>query len=252
MIGIKICFIFLICSITSCAVLNDRSSLEVIDCSQNSYDGDLPEDNRNTFRMVNYNGCTLYVVWSIRGNIITEIAGDSIINRVYPTKDTITNYFVVKDEAKEGLRYDSVYTPRRFRLDSLLEMLSINESNKKGFESDLGQPSRIKTEGPNNEILIEQYFTKTDKSDVDSIYRFYDNRLRDIGFSFSRKLDMQRNSKLYKISHILLPTMSANGSFTSRSEMTIEIKKVKLKHQEQDKLIEVFNRFEKDSPNYLK
>ncbi|MBE9602374.1 hypothetical protein [Pedobacter sp. MC2016-24] len=220
---------------------------------ERNFHGQSVDSDSSSFKIAHYNNCTLYEVQSIKGNVTTEFVGDSLVNKVYPSKDFITRYFVVKNGAKTGIKYDSLVTnlPRKFPLDSLLEMLTINEGNLKGLGMDLGRPAKVKIEGANDDVLIEHYFAKEGSSTIDSIYRFYDKRLNDIGFSFSKKLDSEKKSKLHKISYIFLPTKNKNGVLSARSKIDFEIKKISFERRDQEKLIEVFGRFKYDSKNQL-
>lgn len=245
--------IFLSLTILLVGACSSQRKLKVIQflTVERTFYGTSVDSDSSSFKIAHYNNWTLYEVQSIKGNVTTEFVGDSIVNKMYPSKDFITRYFVIKNGAKTGIKYDSLVTalPRKFRLDSLLEMLTINEGNLKGFGMDQGKPTKVKIEGANDIVLIEQYFAKEGTSTIDSIYRYYDKRLNDIGFSFSKKLDSEKKSKLHKISYIFLP--NKNGALSNRSEIDFEIKKVSVERKDQKKLSEVFNRFKNDSNNPL-
>lgn len=244
----KIVLSLVILLLGACVSQEKLKVVQFLNVDSNFYESSVEADS-SSFRIARYDNCTLYEVRSIKGKVITEVIGDSIVNKMYPSKEYITRYFVVKNGAKTGLKYDSLVTdlPRKFRLDSLLEMLTLNERNLKAFEIDLGKPAKVKIEDANNAVLIEQFFAKTGSSTVDSIYRFYDKRLNDMDFSLSKKLDSTKRSKLHKISYIFLPTKDKNGNLSDRRKLDIEIKKVMIEGEDKDKLIAIFNRFKNDS-----
>jgi len=85
-----------------------------------------------------------------------------------------------------------------FDIDSAKEELTLSLTDKdyETFNYELGNPAGV---FKNGKILIEKFaIKKTGVDDIDSIYRYYNEGYKDIDFSFSKKLDQQKKSKLYK------------------------------------------------------
>lgn len=149
----------------------------------------------------------------------TTIIGDTTIDR-FINPDTAYVYYVIKREDKLGLSYeeDSLKHAIRFSLDSLLKEIGIHASMLGVYNLDLGIPSEVSRLG--RHVVIERFLNKKHvPEDPDSIYRYYDNRLRQAPFSFSPSLDKMKKSKLIRTRFITMH----KGSNVKRSEFYAEI-----------------------------
>ena len=210
-----------------------------------------PEDNNlGNFKIAYHEKYTAYEVWSSSYKLISsEKAEDRIINKLVPSNDTTYKYFVVEKGKQRGIWYDGVKDsiPKVFRLDSLEEMLTIIKSNMAIFSLDLGKPIRI-VANAKDKTKTEHYFTKTGEKDADSIYRFYDEKMTDIEFSFSPKLDNEKKSKLYKTLFIYLKKKKGTNIDSLKSERITSIKRLNIVNNQQ--LISAFEKFETDKRRF--
>ncbi|MFA6278147.1 MAG: hypothetical protein WC622_15465 [Pedobacter sp.] len=207
---------------------------------------------RTSARLIFYRDIELYIQPEQHLNLeyIKNSAGE-IIDEKVKSIDTLYTIFVRRKNQKSGIEYalekinDNSGKP--FNADSLWETLSFykKSSSSKNFDSDIGKPLAIIEKG---NLRIEKYAMKLELGQVDSIYRYYDKSMKDIPFSFSRKLDTQNKGKLFKILGIsneipkglLLPDMAV-----PRREFFHEMKVVTEKNKK--KYLDIFKKFEQDS-----
>ncbi|MFD0940027.1 hypothetical protein [Pedobacter boryungensis] len=174
--------------------------------------------------------------------------GDTILNEFTPSNDTTYNYFVIKNKDKEGLRYDSLNSLNgsNFKLDSLLELINIDSINLKIFSVDLGIPYKIiKTKDKTLEVFLDNT-----KNGTDTIYRSFDKGMKDLDFSFSKLLDRQKNSKLYKtrfVQFLQVKNYYSAQKFVKRTDITDEIRRVEINNKKS--FIKLFEKFEHQRKN---
>lgn len=224
---------------------NFHNQIKVIEYSENERttnpDSSI-EDGIGSFKIMYSDDCTIYEVWSINYEVqSSKIVDKVIMNELVPTTDTTFKYFIIKKEERIGLMYDSLTTKemgKKFYLDSLLERLTINRENMKIFELELGKAASENEIG--NSKTVQRFYTKSLEGEADSIYRFYDEGLKNIEFSFAPKLDSINKSKLYKVQLIYLPKDRNNP----RHELISEIKEVKISYSQ--KIRSLIFQFKKD------
>lgn len=158
---------------------------------------------------------------------VTTFKGDSI-DVHFTNPDTTFRYFVIKSNNHFGMKYEKLDSKKgsRFSLDSLLKEIGIHPSMQDVFSMDLGKPKAIVQR--NNHIQIYKYLNKKlAPSDPDSIYRFFNNNLNKIAFSYSPMLDKQHNSKLFRTSFIYLYKKS-NSENVLKLDTYSELKEISL------------------------
>ncbi|MFI5450571.1 hypothetical protein ACHMWN_00265 [Pedobacter sp. UC225_61] len=170
------------------------------------------------------------------------------IDNVVTKQDTSYIVHVFQKGSKNGLSYhlDSFKEEKGivFNIDSLLQTLGLDKQNMLLLNLDLGKPDKVIKE---KNVVIEKFsFTKKSASDPDSAYRYYDRRLRNVDFSFSERLDKQKNSKLVKTLFIYNQTSGIDGpkKYTiPRRVMGTSMARVNLNV---DRIKEVFEKFRKE------
>lgn len=214
------------------------------------------EEDASSFKIVYYHDYLIYEVSSTSYNVVkSEINGNNIVNKLYPSNDTTYVYFVIKKGEAQGLKYGSLAATKTtvFKMDSLENALGIFKENMKIFEVDLGKPKSIVNSSVKKNLRVERYFTKKYESDADSIYRYYDDNLIDIDFSFSNRLDKEKKSKLWRTDFIYLPKSVKNqkGELLKipRTESLTFIEEIDIKYNRE--LMDLFKRFIKDRSRYL-
>lgn len=234
----------------SCNEKNNISSLQIIKYNSEFKDylsDGTTESSTTSLTIAFYNNFILYGVPSTSYFLKkSSIKGDTISNELVLTNDTTYTYFVFKKNAKEGLRYDSLnaLNGTNFKLDSLLVLINVDSANLKFFSVDLGIPNKIiKTKDKTLEIFLDNTGNGTD-----TIYRYFDKGMKDLNFSFSKLLDSQKTSKLYKTRFVQFAQnkdYSSAERFIKRTDVIDEIKREKISNQQL--LIKLFEKFKKDS-----
>lgn len=242
-----LCGVLLIVGCTSKKYVHQLKAIEYLDNSLTINSNGTSENDIGSFKIIYGLETTIYEVWHINYEVVKSTVVNKVIeNEIAPTTDTVFRYFLVKNKDSIGLAYDNLNVETKgtkFQLDSLLERLTINEKNMEVFALDLGVPIDVEKAGKS--VKIEKYYTKSDPQDADSIYRYYDSRLKNIPFSFAPELDKQNNSKLYKTRLIYLPKTKDKP----REELITEIKEVGINHSAKEKLMGLISRFEIDYKN---
>ena len=135
--------------------------------------------------------------------------GDTIIDNSEPdmTIEKITHqYYVFKKGGKKGVFYDEDRgKTEEFSVDTLFIESNLGKENEDGISSELGNPIEVKKQGKRRS---EKYYNLKKEIGIDTVLRFYDDALKDIPFSISKKLDRERNSKLTKSVQIVTPPSS--------------------------------------------
>ena len=125
--------------------------------------------------------------------IFSDDDGPSII------KEITYEYFVVKQDQKSGLWFKDTSSPgTSYLLDSLLKSTNLDSANIKFNSIDFGTPTEI-VKTKDGRIILEKFYTfKKDSDSPDTVFRYYDYKLKDINFSLSPSLDKAKQSKLYR------------------------------------------------------
>lgn len=248
---ISICCLFLL-TWTSCLFTETKFVAPVQIIEINSHGEFFSPEKKllkigNSIKIVIKNSNLLYITPYIK--IKTENIrdnNDNIIGDKVVKADTSYIVYALKKGDRRGLKF----TLENFRnengiiinADSLSLALGFSD---KAFNYELGTPNTLVQNGNKK---IEKYATKkTNIGEADSIYRYYDESLKKIDFSFSKRLDEQNKSKLYKTTFIynkipkgaFLPDMEV-----PRRELWYEMKIGKDKNLK--RLEEILLKFEKE------
>lgn len=205
----------------------------------------------NSFKIIYNDDCMLYMIPIFKQDrvpILDNIGKKTELKVV--GVDTSYTAYVIKIGGLEGFKYTVEKLNEEkgtvFRLDSLLEDLLISSNNLIHFSHELGTPSE---EFKTRKLLVEKYaIKKTASSDPDSVYRYYDSKLKNIKFTFSEGLDARRNRKLYKTSfiHNAVPNVKLTSEQRiPRRELFYQILRVEEKNTRLFE--EIFSKFKKDT-----
>lgn len=175
------------------------------------------------------------------------------VDEVITKQDTSYMVYVFEKGRKNGISYhlDSFKEKHGtvFNVDSIIKELSLDDQNNQILNMDLGRPNEVLRE---KQVVLEKFLlSKKKPSDPDSIYRYYDRGLRNIDFSFSKKLDRQKNSKLVKTLFIYNQTnvLERSKEYTiPRRVMETSMVRV---NKDIDYLKEIFEKFQKDKKKQL-
>ncbi len=104
-------------------------------------------------------------------------------------------YYLYENGQKRGLLYnEKTEKTKSFSVDTLLSHSNLGPENEASISLDLGKPNEVKKTGKK---WSEKYYNSEVKG-FDTTFRYYDNALKDLPFSISKKLDQQNQSKLIK------------------------------------------------------
>ncbi len=171
----------------------------------------------------------------------TEIDSGRIYKKLKPY-DTVSTYYITKKGLSNGLRFDSLgmSKPKSFRIDSLLKALNLDTASLKVYGVDLGKPLSITT---HKNIEIEK-FGKLLETDPDSIYRYYDENLNNLPFSFSSSLDKKKMKKLWKTVYIYNQSIDKNNKPKPRVKAITKIEEIKIDNvQDYQSLFQTFEKY---------
>lgn len=195
-------FILLFFFICACNQQNDK--LIVIDLKSSGM-GFQPDGKmvtlRASARLIFNNDIEIYIHPELHLNInyIKNNSGEVIDEKVISI-DTTHAVYVRKKNQKYGIEYSlerlNSVPGISFNADSLFETLTFYSKGLSNYNLDIGRPKRIINKFNQK---IEKYAIKSELGQLDSIYRFYDKSMKNIPYSFSKKLDIINDSKLYKI-----------------------------------------------------
>ncbi|MFD0939391.1 hypothetical protein [Pedobacter boryungensis] len=245
-----ICFLFSI--LISCGIKNKRQNkikiLELTSSGEVYAMKDKAIRNiNNSFKIVFKKNLKIYVCLYIKlhlKNILDK--NGQVINDKVVGADTLYRFFVTRKGEKYGLKYnlETFETEKGtyFSVDSLLSDLLIGPADLKHFDTDLGKPTYVQKKG---KVIVEAFAVH--QSNLDTIYRYYDSDLMDFDFSFSKRLDEQKKSKLFKTIFVFNSISKGSGISNPeipRTEIFYEINKVKDKNVE--KYEKIFNKYEKE------
>ncbi|WP_448700515.1 hypothetical protein ACFGVR_01030 [Mucilaginibacter sp. AW1-3] len=226
-ISIPVLFIFLSCRTFSVAQeiytsIKLTSHFEFVKSSA----GDLVKMDDN-IGIVSYLD---YVVYKIPHefiyNKITRDKDFHIIHSIKTKEETKYSYLVYNRKKSYGYMFDSINVAKAYKVsvDSFLI--------KKAFKAfpfyQKGRDNLVKLIKNIDDILIEKYVCnqKKDASYFDTTYYFYDKKLSNVEYSFSRYLDSTRHSKLCKAKFIYnaIPATGQSPAIPKR-EFIFEIKR---------------------------
>jgi len=149
------------------------------------------------------------------------------------------SYYFFENKNKEGLVFNTKHQWKKFNHDLFIKSHGLDFANYDFFKLDLGNPAEVAYRDSKN-IMIEKFANKlAGKYEPDSLYRYYDQRLKAIDFSFNRSLDLKSKSKLYKVGLVYHSSSSNN-----RREDYFVISLVK-DATEEKKILELFDEFKK-------
>jgi hypothetical protein len=177
----------------------------------------------------------------------------TVISRV--SKDTLFNYYVTKAGSEKVWMYESLESKTQtiIRRDSLLKLFNVNPLNLGYLDLNLEQTHKKISSQKANNIKAEYFIDDHPKDETyaDTIIRYYDTKFNDISFSYSPRLDKEKQSKLVLTRFITLPrkVMHNNGEeeITPYMEDSSIIRETKTKRS--DIYMALIKRFEKDSKN---
>lgn len=249
-------FIFsLFISFSSCAnghsATDKLAIMDLVSEISDSYSDGRIEKQVTKHKIGYYEDYVLYKIGTIIFSVKTTQANGNIHNEARQTNDTSYKYFIIKKDRNIGIVYDSLRAGNKqhFKLDSLKIDLGINSENLEVYGVPLGIPSRVKKNAKSNKIEFEEYQSKKLKNDADTIFRFYDDKLKKFDFSFSPLLDKEKGTKLVKSHFIYLYGKKTNSkiAYKTRTDFVDFIEEVKVNYSED--LINLFERFKEDNKN---
>ncbi len=157
-------------------------------------------------------------------------------------------YYVYKVGDKKGLLYDE-YTgkTKSFSLDTLYTHSNLGQENEESINLSLGKPNEVKKQGKK---WTEKYYNFKDVKGLDTVFRVYDDALKDFPFSISKKLDQEKNSKLIKSLQIVKmpPSVETKRIISLKLEILTEIELVtqKTTKQQLEKFAKYFEKYQQD------
>lgn len=157
-------------------------------------------------KFVNSEDYKLYIIPKVTSYTNLKLNADgSVKNQTLIKKDTIYEVFATKKGDSLGIKYNLLKlneeTGKTFKVDSFLVALLIDEDSFKYYDQELGKPTKVLVNG--NKKTEIYAIKKNNYAEPDSIYRYYDQDLTDIHFSYSKRLDQLNKSKLYKTTFVM-------------------------------------------------
>ncbi len=163
--------------------------------------------------------------------------------RTFARTDTLNQYIAYKRGDAFGIKYDTLGAPpRKIPVDSFLVQQTTN--GNKLYDNSNDRLFSSRTVG-NVDIVTYIPQTRLRRGTSDSIYFYFDKRLKDIPYSLSKELDSLSNSKMYKAVYVynkkakddVLPFDQA------RREIVMEIRMANISpHKEIDLVLKRFVR----------
>jgi len=207
--------------------------------------GKAPINLKNHIRVAYYKDYMLYRTTTI----VSSTKGSSSNTEIYLNDTTGTkvySYYVLRNSARKGLTFSTLYKKKIFDRAEFLNASGLNFKDSPFFNLELGIPDRVEINPNTGEIELEKYLNKNKGSEEpDSLYRYYDHDLASLNFSFNPTLDKKQKSKLWKISLIYsgMPKPPSGGAEKPRTEAYWKFEKSTLTQSESDTLMKVFNKF---------
>jgi hypothetical protein len=116
-------------------------------------------------------------------------------------------WFIYREKAEYGFLFNSISDSSRG-----LKLLVDSFLNNRAYASanfDIPSDSLFAKAQNKGEKFVEKYYSKEHTENYpDSIYYYFTNELKNIGYTFSRKLDSLKNMKLYKVRLLYNETFS--------------------------------------------
>jgi hypothetical protein len=200
----------------------------------------------NAVKIISFQDMNAYLIRMPRDRNIYELQTKTgeIIEKP-TTYDTVVVCYIIKKNAQKGLKFDSlnVAMGRKFDIDTLNESINLGKKNRSVFMLDGDKLVYSLRDNKTGKLLIEKY-SQHKINEADSIYRYYDYKMRDIECSISPFLDEKEKSKLVKIVYITNPKL--NGGFLkNRGETSITLTPSSYGNSTQ--LLRLFEIFKKES-----
>jgi hypothetical protein len=187
---------------------------------KNHYDitknGKVVHSKSGSFNIIYFKGYKLYEIPEVELEISKM---DS--NKLVPKKTTV-NYFIITEGLDSGLKYTSLkdHQPKSFSRDSLLKALGIHKMYLTVYNYKVDKPSFVRRNRFSKKIEVEKYaIKKVIPTEPDSIYRYFNEKLRSLPFSFSRELDSLYKSKLCKATFVFTNNDNPNEKIRTTSEI---------------------------------
>jgi hypothetical protein len=195
-------------------------------------------------------------VYSLNDTLLISYHNDYILYRLSPTIEFKTGkkisgtepYFIFKKRNSNGFLFSSlkdISSGVKYSVDSILSTRGM-----KGTDFDTPPDSLwhlVDTISDDRKTFFLEKYAATkiiDETTIDSIYYYYAKNLKKVEYSFSKKLDSLRNSKLYKIELIFNKKFSSSYNGTlPRREFLFELRDKNL--QNKSEIISFFKKFEK-------
>ncbi|RYG22330.1 MAG: hypothetical protein EOO07_00155 [Chitinophagaceae bacterium] len=182
--------------------------------------------------------------------------GDTTIGDVGPDMaiEKITHrYYVYRRGDKRGLFYDEARAKTKgFSVDTLFMYSNLAKGNEDGISFTLGNPNEVKKEGSK---WSEKYYNLKKEMGIDTVIRYYDDALKELPFSISKKLDYEKNSKLIKTLLITKPPHSLdvkkNEPFKVEMLTGMELITERCSKEQLEKFKKYLNRYERETTKDL-
>lgn len=177
--------------------------------------------------------------------------GDTIVDDSEPdmTIEKVTYlYYVYKQGEKNGLMYnEAINKTKSFSVDTLFKQSNLGSENEQRVSLVLGEPNKIKKQG---EKWTEKYYNFKEIKNLDTVFRVYDDTLKDIPFSISKRLDQEKNSKLTKSLQLIKipPSLEMKQPLPLKLELLTEMELVtqKISKAQLEKIKRYFEKYEQD------
>ncbi|KRT18164.1 hypothetical protein ASU31_02470 [Pedobacter ginsenosidimutans] len=219
-------------------------SITLISHFKDTYSNDSVGLETDSFKVIYFKDYTIYENPSIEYEFIKRgKVNDTLISELVP-KDTSSNFYIIQNGSKQGLKFESKNLKEctTFSLDSFLVERAIDPGNLNLFDLELNRPIATKK----NRNQITETFTppKLDAEYSDTIYRYFDKNLKWVKFSYSKRLDAEKNSKLIRTHFVTLYSDDpSKPAVKIRNDIIYEIKETHLNYS--DKLMQLIEQFEK-------
>ena len=133
-------------------------------------------------------------------------------------------WFIYHEKAKHGFLFNSISDSSRG-----LKLLVDSFLNNRAYASanfDIPSDSLLIKAQDNEVKFVEKYYTKEHNENYpDSIYYYFTNELKNIDYTFSRKLESLKNMKLYKVRLLYNETFSPSyKAMIPKREFLFEIR----------------------------
>jgi hypothetical protein len=176
-------------------------------------------------KIVTFEGMKAYIIGTSREVTVYELQETGEVTYQKPKTDTVYAFHIIKDKMKYGLKFDSLSATKgkKFDIDSLNEVINMGMRNREAFNRNGDRLVYSLYDKKTGKLVVEKYI-QNKVNEADSIFRYYDDSMRDIGYSISPFLDKKEKTKLVEICYITNPKM--DGEYQKNSEQfTISLKR---------------------------